>query len=151
MPGVIKTGSESESVPRLLGALLRGLLLVAVVGCTHNGRVAIEGTVTLDGRPLHEAQIAFFPMPGCTGPTVGGDIIDGRFAIPADKGPLAGNYRVVINKSGPTGRQVRDLRRNTIIDEYAQILPARYNERTELEAEVTAGGPNRFEFALMSP
>jgi len=133
-----------------LGALLCGTLSFCAPGCGHHGRVAVEGTVTLDEQPLDEAQIEFIPKPGTAAPTVGGDIVNGKFAIPADKGPMVGQYRVRIFKSGPTGRKVRDIRTNKIIDEYAQILPPRYNDQTELEAEVTLGGPNRFKYALTS-
>ncbi len=137
-------------VYRVLIVMLCGVFLFSMPGCGHKGRVAVEGTVTLEGQPLHQAQIEFIPKPGTAAPTVGGDIVNGKFAIPPDKGPLVGKYRVKIIKSGSTGRKVRDIRSNTMIDEYAQILPARYNEQTELEAEVTSSGPNIFEFTLTS-
>ena len=133
---------------KFLGAVLCGVLLLFLPGCGSNGRVAVKGTVTLNGRPLHGAQIEFVPQLGTAAPTVGGDIVEGKFSIGADKGPLAGRYRVKIVKSGPTGRKIRDVRSNAIIDEYAQILPARYNEQTELEVEVTSGGPNDFTFTI---
>lgn len=150
MRNVTKTKPDVFSSVRRLGVLLCGVVLLSVLGCGHNGRVAVEGTVTLDGQPLDEAQIEFSPMPGSSGPTAGGDIVGGKFTIPADKGPFVGKCNVKIIKAGLTGRKSFDPRRNAMVEEYAQILPARYNDQSELEAEITSGGPNSFEFALTS-
>lgn len=135
---------------RCLGFLLCGVVIVSLPGCGNSGRVAVDGTVTLDGQPLDQAQIEFIPMAGTPGPTAGGDIIAGKYLIAADKGPFAGKYRVRIVKSGPTGRKTFDPRSNSMIEEYGPILPARYNEQSELEAEITSAGPNRFDFTLTS-
>jgi hypothetical protein len=124
--------------------------LSSLLGCGHGGRVSVEGTVTLDGRPLGKGQIQFSPLPGSTGPTAGADVVDGKFAIAPADGPFAGKFRVQISQVGLTGRKVLDPRSNSMVAEYAQILPARYNTESRLEAEVTSGGPNRLEFALTS-
>ena len=137
------------SLRRLCG-LLCAVVFLSVLGCGHSGRVSVEGTVTLDGQPLENGQIQFSPLPGTAGPTAGADIVDGKFAIPPSGGPFAGNFRVQITKAGLTGKKVFDPRSNSMMDEYAQILPARYNEQSELEAEVAASGPNSFEFTLTS-
>ena len=110
----------------------------------------LEGTVSLDGRPLQKGAIQFNPLPGTPGPTAGGEIADGRFAILPSGGPFAGKFSVQITAAGSTGRKVLDLFSKRMIDEYVQYLPARYNSRSQLQAEVTAAGPNRFDFALTS-
>ncbi len=133
-----------------LCSLLCIVALSSVLGCGHNGRAAVEGTVTLDGQPLEKGQIQFNPLPGTAGPTAGADIVNGKFAIPSSGGPFAGNFRVQITQASLTGRKVFDPRSNSMVDEYAQILPARYNSNSQLEAKVSAGGPNSFEFALTS-
>jgi hypothetical protein len=129
-----------------------GLLCVAAVlfvfGCGHGGRVSVEGTVTIDGRPLEKAQIQLLPMPGTTGPTAGGDIVGGKFAIPASDGPFAGKFRVQISQVGSTGRKVPNPRGPGMIDEYGQLLPARYNTDSRLETEITSSGPNQLKFEL---
>ena len=137
------------SVRRSCG-LLCVMVLSSLLGCGHGGRVSVEGTVTLDGRPLEKGQIQFSPLPGSTGPTAGADIVNGKFAIPPSDGPFAGNFRVQVSQVGLTGRKVLDPRSNSMVDEYAQILPARYNKESRLEAKVTASGPNRLKFALTS-
>jgi hypothetical protein len=130
--------------------LLCAILLTALLGCGHGGRMSVEGTVTLDGQPLQKGSIQFNPLPGSTGPTAGGDIVNGKFAILPSGGPLAGHFQVQIKAVGLTGRKVLDPRSNTMVDEYAQCLPARYNSDSELKAEVVANGPNHFDFAITS-
>jgi hypothetical protein len=125
-------------------------VLPALLGCGHGGRMSVEGTVTLDGRPLEKGSVQFCPLPGSTGPTAGGDIVNGKFVILPSGGPFAGKFMVQINSAGLTGRKIRDPRSNAIVDEYAQCLPAKYNSKSELQAEVTAHGPNHFDFALAS-
>jgi hypothetical protein len=119
-------------------------------GCGHGGRMPLEGTVTLDGRPLKEGAIQFNPLPGTPGPTVGGEIVDGKFTILSSGGPFVGKFSVQITSAGLTGRKVLDPFSNKMIDEYAQCLPPRYNSQSQLQAEVTAAGPNRFDFAIAS-
>lgn len=130
--------------------LLCIILLSTLLGCGRSERMSIGGTVTLDGQPLKEGSIRFGPLPGTTGPTAGAEIVNGKFAIRPSGGPFAGGFRVQITAVGATGRKVFDPRSNATIDEYTQILPAQYNSRSQLHAEVTAGGPNRFDFALTS-
>jgi hypothetical protein len=112
--------------------------------------MALEGTVTLDGQPLERGAIRFRPLADTAGPTAGGDIVQGKFVVTEFGGAFAGEYQVQIVATKPTGRKVLDPRSKSQIDEYAQFLPARYNSRSQLRAEVTADGPNRFEFALVS-
>lgn len=132
-------------------SLLCGLALVIATGCNkQTGRFALKGTVTIDGNPLTDASISFRPVPGTSGPTAGGNITDGKFMIPSKGGPFAGTFRVEINASRKTGRQIRDPMLGTMVDEYQQSIPARYNQQSTLTSEVTAEGPNQFEFVLES-
>ena len=135
---------------RELGCLLCCAILMGSSGCGHDGRVSLEGTVTLDGRPMQKGYIRFSPLPGSTGPTAGADILEGKFVVLPSGGPFAGHFQVQITAAESTGRKIRDPRSGAMIDEYTQYLPARYNRQSELQAEVTASGPNQFDFALAS-
>jgi hypothetical protein len=130
--------------------LLCAVLVSALLGCARGTRMAVEGTVTLDGRPLEKGSIQFSPLPGSTGPTAGANIVGGKFTILPVGGPFAGKFRVQITAVGLTGRKVLDPRSNSMIDEYTQCLPARYNSQSQLQAEVAANGSNHFDFAIVS-
>ena len=70
------------------------LLLLALVGCSSDGRMAVSGTVTLDGKPLESGAITFLPAPGSEGHSAGGQITNGEFRLPADHGQKPGKYLV---------------------------------------------------------
>jgi hypothetical protein len=131
-------------------AALCGILLAAMLGCSRSERVPVEGVVTIDGKPMDKGSIQFIPMAGTNGPTSGGNIANGKFAIASVNGPFAGKFTVQINSPGPTGRKVVDLVTKQMIDEYGERLPAKYNRESQLQVEVTAKGKNRFDFAATS-
>ena len=132
---------------------------VSLCSCSGRGSSqALEGTVTLDGQPLAAGGIDFIPLPGTQGPTAGGQIVEGSFHIVPKGNTMAGTFRVMINASRKSGKQIFDPTAsamdpeamNGMVDEYEQYIPARYNEQSELTAEVTADGQETFEFALSS-
>ena len=123
---------------------------VVLAGCGDSPRQRIEGTVTLDGRPLEKGAINFTPLAGTQGPTAGAEIVDGKFSIPAEGGTFAGVFRVEITASRPSGKKVPDQWTGQPVDAYEQFLPARYNSQSELEVDVQAGGAKQFEFSLVS-
>lgn len=130
--------------------LLSAMTVVALAGCGERRRMPIEGAVTLDNRPLEKGAIVFRPLAGTPGPTAGATIADGKFAILPSGGPFAGDFVVEITAAGRTGRKAINIRTDRLEDEYTQILPARYNSRSELQVEVKDNALNRFEFALTS-
>ena len=120
------------------------------IGCGDTPRQSLEGTVTVDGRPLAEGMIQFRPLPGTPGPTAGNKIRDGRFSIASERGTFSGKFRVEITAKRETGQKVPDELSDTMVDQFEQYLPARYNSQSELVAEVTDTGPNEFQFELAS-
>ena len=76
-------------------------LLLLVSGCGEGntlGRHPISGTVTLDGAPLPQGNIAFQPTSGGA-TSSGATITAGKYSMDAAKGLPSGTYRVVINSS----------------------------------------------------
>jgi hypothetical protein len=125
--------------------------LAIVLGCSHaTERRAIEGTVTLDGKPLETGSITFMPQPGTKSPTAGGSISQGRFSVSPAGGVFAGKFRVEITASRKTGRQVESPRSGGMVDETVPLIPTQYNRDSKLTAEITAQGANHFEFALQA-
>jgi hypothetical protein len=126
-----------------------GVLLIC--GCGgHGERQSIEGTVTLDGKPLENGQITFVPQADTKGPTAGATIAGGKFLVSAAGGPFAGKFRVDITASRPSGKKIADRFTGKLTDECEQFIPARYNSQSQLTADVKAGVENRFEFTMNS-
>ena len=124
---------------RRLPLALVALFCCAALGCARSGprRFAVGGQVTLDGAPLPEGEILFRPGASTSGPTAAGLIEEGRYSIDEAHGPVSGSYAVVITASRKTGRKVQsEMRGTATTDQYEQYLPARYNDRTELSAQV---------------
>jgi hypothetical protein len=133
---------------------LKGILLLCLAGCgggedTGDGlaREAVSGTVTLDGKPLSGAVIQFVPNDPNTPGGTSAEIGDGKFELPVGQGPVAGTYRVVIttrmgpevDASQPPGEAPKPKK---------DPIPAKYNTKSTLTAEVKAGVPNTFDFPL---
>ena len=121
------------------------MLLLALVGCSSDGRMAANGTVTLDGKPLESGMISFQPAPGSVGHSAGGQIKDGEFRLPADHGLKPGKYLVTIQAFKPTGRMVEDPMMGKMVPEHAAL---KFNEVGKLEATLIADQANHFDFQL---
>jgi hypothetical protein len=97
--------------------------------------------VTLDGAAIEKGSITFLPTGGTQGPATGAAVADGRYRLSAADGPVVGRNRVEIRAPRRTGRKtpVWDTQPDNLIDESIEIMPARYNSESTLEAEVKPG------------
>ena len=137
--------SRRSACVRIAVSALIPWLLAGCVGCS---RQTIQGTVSLGDRPLEQGYINFRPMPGAKGPPVGGPIDKGKYALqPRDA--LEGSFRVEITMLGKTGRKTSD-ETGRPIDMEGQVLPARYNSESTLQAQVKPGQRNEFPFSVTS-
>ncbi len=132
--------------------LILGLALAAVVGCgdaSEPPRLAVSGKVTLDGKPLPAGQLTFVPLDGRTASVA--EVRDGAFRADGADGPAAGRYQVAIYAVESTGKTIPspDVPGATIVEE-RDLIPDRYNVKSELTAEVKPDGENAYEFALTS-
>lgn len=143
-------------------AVVLGLL--STLGCGSGERlgVAVSGKVTFNGEPLKDGAIAFIPQPGTEGPTAGASVVDGRYSIPRAGGPFPGKYRVEINAF----REVRKANKQELggamfgrdPSEFGlkpeanaireNVIPARYNQESQLSAEVPDRGDVELDYAL---
>jgi hypothetical protein len=128
-------------------------ILAMVSGCGESdpfsGRVPIRGTLTLDQAPLKVGTVTLIPRG--SGPAVSGTIVEGELSIPAHEGPTPGAYQVEVRSIQPTGRKVPDSDDyKTLVEETKDLVPARYNQRSELLAEVKPGEGNHFTWNLES-
>jgi len=141
----VRHGARSGSLLFLLARpsarVIPGVLLATVVGCGSLGSnfKEVTGSITLDGEPLEEAKVEFYPK--AEGASSAFAYIDarGRFELVfagTKKGTQPGLYAVSISKveDAPEGER--------------ETLPPIYNVRTKLSADVSADGENDFTFEL---
>ncbi|QDS89953.1 hypothetical protein EC9_41550 [Rosistilla ulvae] len=130
--------------------LMAGGLLFA--GCTQADgppRVAVNGQVTLDGKPLDDALLRFVPKADARGSCV--LLQAGQFAIEPTDGPSPGDFDVVVTPNAPDAEQAFERIRSGQRDPLkARSVPASYQKPGRLTATVTADGSNEFRFELTS-
>lgn len=122
----------------------------SAVGCRDPNadvRGAVRGRVTLDGVPLDQGQIIFMPTAGTRGPAAGGVITNGVYDTPTAKGAAIGTNTVQISSRQKTGRQIRAGNTGEQVDEWAEVIPTRYNTASTLQTEIKKGR-NEINFEL---
>ncbi len=132
-----------------LGAALAAL--VGLAGCGDEGptRESVAGKVSLDGKPLDSGTITFVPLDGATASVV--EVRDGAFQTDRASGPAPGRYQVEIIAIEATGKKIPNPDfPSATIDEERDLIPPRYNIKSELTAEVKPNADNAFQFELSS-
>jgi hypothetical protein len=131
---------------RILRVISLCALSMATSGCsTEAGKGTVSGTVTLDGQPLKDGLIRFVPVDGQTA-TAEAMIVDGEFRALL---PI-GEKRVSISAPKVVGkRPAYQAAGAPSIDIVEELLPARYNAKSELTLNVT-GGRQDADFKLTS-
>jgi hypothetical protein len=110
-------------------------------------RYALSGKVTLGGEPVDGGVIAFIP-PTEDGYTASGVITGGQYSIREGQGANEGSHRVEIRWSKPTGKKRLDIEdTGQEIEVVAEAIPLKYNEQSELTAEVSESQTS-FDFPL---
>ena len=116
--------------------------LVLIAGCNTSGRLPLKGEVSFDGTPVKWGYVQFSPMPGTSGPKMGADIKDGSYEIATARGLFSGEYRVEIQAWERTDKVSRDpVTGEKIEGGVRQLLPPKYNVKSELTVELVSGKP----------
>ena len=120
--------------------------LLAVAGCGGSDLSQVTGRVTLDGQPLPNAFVEFVPT-GSEGSTSSGRTND------------RGEYMLMFSRDVPGAslgpHRVQITTQDVYVDDegyealHPERVPERYNEASELTAEVLPGS-NQFDFELES-
>lgn len=127
------------------------VMLCSVTGCMGDGGepvpdlAAVSGVVTLDGSPLGNAKVIFEPQEvrekGRRRASSATTETDGSFEL---------HYNADATGATPGKHKVMIIKLPDNPDEAGkQLIPAKYNEKTELTADVTAGD-NTTNFDLKS-
>ena len=122
---------------------------VVAAGCGGVEDSRLSGQVTLDGKPLAVGRVTLVPLG--KGGTASGAITDGYYEVQSKASFRPGKYLVRISSRQPTGRKLKHPEAATgEIDEMREVIPTRYNERSELSIEIANGGERQFDFLLES-
>lgn len=112
------------------------LLLSCLTGCGPESNVAfITGTISIDGKPADKGSISFIPVNG-QGPTAGTEFKEGKYASQA----ALGECKVEVRVSKVVGKKkLYDTPDSPVQDLMEEVLPAKFNEATELRVEIKKG------------
>ncbi|QDT98196.1 hypothetical protein [Gimesia aquarii] len=126
-------------------------LTLSGCGSTETGpdRTIVTGKVTFKGEPVLQGQIWFLPQAGREAPQAGAPIVEGQYRVENKGGVPIGSCQVKITAEQPKAdiKIVEDGGPEEIPT--TQYLPARYNEQTELTAEIkSSADPIEIDFEL---
>ena len=135
-----------HAVPAILTAAC-----LALAGCGDPlNRQAVRGAVTYKGQPIAVGTITFSPLDPALKTTGGSAIKGGQYQVAQQTGLSPGKYRVSL-----TGMDKEVLGPTDITapmpaakDMPKEILPPKYGPQSTLEAVVTSGGDNVFDYNL---
>lgn len=117
--------------------------VVVIAGCGGPPRAQVRGKVTIDGRPLENGSIEFFPVDG-KGQTAGTAIQNGEYQVETSVGEM----KVTINGTEVVGKQkAYDTPDSPMIEIVRNAVPARYNSQSELKKTLNPGA-NEVNFEL---
>jgi len=117
------------------------VFILVFCGCSQSDRPrlgTVHGRVTLDGKPLADACVGFKPS--------------GPFRASSANTDAQGHYELVYIrdiKGAAIGKHQVFFSTNNPLHHNVEIVPAKYNKQTTLEAEVKAGD-NELNFDLTS-
>jgi hypothetical protein len=124
--------------------LLAAIGLLALAGCgPRSDRLAVSGTVTLNGEPLSGGSIHFTSL-GEQKLASGAMIENGEYHIPQEKGLLPGEYHLEISAPDTDSPPVMIGGSPTA----PELIPPEYNVDSKKTIQVTTDGDNHFEFEI---
>src|SRR5262249_22827085 len=133
----------------MLRALVWPTLLLALLptGCSRGPTRGVTGEVSYKGEPIQSGSIEFIQIEGTGGPSVGALIKDGKYEVPAAKGPLAdGTYRVKLVSVKNTGKFPPGPRYPKSAPIHVDIIPEEYNFKSKLQVKIDPNAnPNRLD------
>ena len=137
----------SNRTPRRAAPLLTAALFAMLSGCGGDPpKAQVAGTVTLNGVPIENGTIEFYPT-GPTGQTAGGGIANGAYQLEASVGEMIVNIRA----GKVVGKKKRyDTPDSPIDDILAETVPDQYNKLSKLKVTLKAGSNDAVNFELKS-
>jgi hypothetical protein len=115
--------------------LLHFTICLVLVGCSKSNMGTVSGRVTVDGEPAKVGSVAFFAVDG-RAPTAGAPIVDGQYKAQVKPGLCMVQVRVskVVGQ-----KKLYDTPTSPVREVWAEALPAKYNDNTQLKLDVKLG------------
>lgn len=127
-------------------ALALAVCCVAFVGCgPKDGLTPVSGTITLDGQPLEKGTVNFAPKGG-PGTATGAPIENGKYEARVSPGKMA--VTIYAQKTVPIENPTPEQVERGITETTEDIVPAKYNRASTLEADIVEGQKDPVDFAL---
>jgi hypothetical protein len=132
------------------------LTLMALSGCGKGQppRTTVSGSISFEGKPVEFGDIVFQPLDANWKKFYAqGKIRGGKYEL-LQHGPVPGENKVAIYGYKRTGRKVIDLAGKSlsetaeIVEETVPYIPTKFNEASELKAEIKVGGNEGLDFNL---
>lgn len=122
----------AHAQPAFVALLVLGL---SVAGCSSADVATVTGTVMVDGEPANAGAVSFFAVDG-RAPTAGAPIVDGHYTAHVRPGLCYVQVRVsrVVGE-----KKLYDTPESPVRQIRAEVLPAKYNDDTELQLDVKPG------------
>ena len=117
------------------------ILCCLLVGCrSEPERLAVSGSVSLDGKAIGSCTLIFQPLAGAETSTGATAIVsDGRFAISKSNGLIAGEYGVVFTEFQPDLEDYEAARRSGAKQILTKkFIPSKYTRPNELRVRVAS-------------
>jgi hypothetical protein len=126
--------------------IVGGVAFAMLSGCSQSTtHGTVQGTVSLDGIALDEGVVRFVPIDGAS-PTASASVVAGAFNAVVPVGAM----RVECSAPKVLGRQkMYDTADSPEVDVVGELLPVRYNVRSELTHEIVPG-PQQYSLDLQS-
>jgi hypothetical protein len=130
---------DASAFGSLVAGFLMLLTLACVAGCggAPDGMTQVSGAVTWNGQPLETGFVTF--AAGRSKSPQAGKIENGRYRFNAHVGQNV--VRIHADKKGAFNEGMNQY-------VYHQFIPAKFNDQSELSAEVSSEGDNVFDFSL---
>jgi hypothetical protein len=126
------------------------MVTAILAGCSdpYGGRKEVSGTITLQGQPVKDGSIIFYPLDSKE--TQGGaQIIQGEYKMTRQNGLKPGKYLVRLTagdgKTRAAGEQIAAPGGSTNIVSM-DLIPDDWNIKSKHEVDIKSEGANRFDF-----
>lgn len=134
---------------KLAISLSAAVFAASIIGCggaPEGPKTApVTGQVTLDGEPVAEGEIIFRPSEGGDGRSDAGAIRNGNYTMESTLGAKRVEIRAMRPVAGAVEETLETGETGIAVEQY---IPEKFNDKSELTADVQDSADNKIDFAL---